>query len=126
MTNALIFFVAGEAILPDYGLQAALACALQLRDFGLRVKGDVRERLDAIDQITRHRCGERRSANQNVHALCVRSEEHHRLARRVAAANDDDFARFAQLRLDRRRPVVDAFAFEVAEIRKFQASIARA
>ena len=52
--------------------------------------------------------------------MCTRfarlREKHRRLARGIAAADDDDLLADAQLRLHRRRAVVHAGAFELREV----------
>ena len=65
-------------------------------------------------------------AHEHVHALGRLRQEHRRLARGIAAADDDDLFAAAQLRLHERRPVVDAGAFELREIVERQPPVLRA
>jgi hypothetical protein len=53
-------------------------------------------------------------------------QEHGRLTGRIAAADQDDLFVLAQLALDRRSPVVHAFAFELAQIGQRRTAVARA
>ena len=72
--------------------------------------------LDAANQIARHRVGQARPAHQHVDAPRRRREEDGRLPGGIAAADDDDLLADAQLRLHRRRAVVDAGALEGREV----------
>src|SRR5262249_16241528 len=58
--------------------------------------------------------------------LRMRGEIDRGLTRRIAAAHDDDGARGGERRVDRRGPVVDTFAFELAQVIEIETAITRA
>src|SRR5262249_59509947 len=93
-------------IAPAHALEALFA--LERYDLGAAAQGDVGRLLDAPDEVARHAGGEAVAADHDVDVLDRRREVDRRLARRVAAADDDDLRVLAELRLDMRRAVVDA------------------
>ena len=108
------------------GGEAVGAVALERHDLLADVQVDIRQRADAVDQVARHRRLEPGAAHDQVQALDLGREEHDRLARRVAAADQRHLLALAQLRLDRRRPVGDARTLEGREVGDVGPAIARA
>ena len=87
---------------------------------------DIRESGDAVDQIARHRRLQPGPAHDQVQALDPGREEHDRLTRRVAAADQRHLFSLAQLGFDRGGPVRDARALEGRQVRDVRPAIARA
>ena len=109
--------LAGRPVAEDRGGEALTRLALEPDDLGARcgasTLGSASMRsiryfdMDASSpspRTTRWRCFD------------LRRQEHHRLSGRIAAADQRDLLAGAELRLDGRRPVGDAGAFEVGEI----------
>jgi hypothetical protein len=65
-------------------------------------------------------------AHEHVYERRLAGEIHRRLSGGVAASDEHDFAPRAQLRFERRSPVVDAVPFEVRDVAEAQAPITRA
>ena len=87
---------------------------------------DIGQRLDAVDEILRHRRLEALAAHHEMQMLHLRREEHDGLAGRVAAADQRHLLALAELRLDGRGPIGDAGAFELGEVWNGRPAVARA
>ena len=93
-----------------------MAVAFERDDLRMRMQRDGWVLLDASHEIARHRFGEPLRAHQHVHAPGGLGEVHGRLARRVAAADHDDFFVDAELRFHEGGPVIHAEAFEARQL----------
>ena len=109
-----------------HSLEAALGRPLERDDLRFRHQFDVRRRRDPVDQIARHALGEARAPHQHAHLRNVGGQKDGALPGGIAAADDNDLLAGAQARLDRRRPVPDAPAFEARDIGDRRAAIAGA
>ncbi len=105
--------------------ERTLRIAVERGDLAADVQLDIGQRRDPIDQIARHRRFER-PPHDEVQPRDVRREEHHRLPRGIAAADQGDLFARAELGLDRRRPIGNARALKGGEVWHVGAAIARA
>ena len=87
---------------------------------------DGRVRFEPARQVARHRCRQRLAAHQQAHPARRAAEEHRRLARRIAAADDDRLGALAVARLDVGGGVVDARALERLQPLDRQAAVLHA
>ena len=87
--------------------------AFELAHRRLRQHLDVRVPADAIDEVARHGRVEARAARDQPDLRHLAREVDDRLSRGVAGADQGDLLPGAQLRLRRRRPVVDAPTLEL-------------
>ncbi len=81
---------------------------------------------DAVDEVARHAGVEARAAHDQPHLRDLARQVHHGLTGGVAGADQRHLLAGAELRLERRGPVVDARAFEVVEVREVEAAVAGA
>ena len=74
---------------------------------------DIGQAADPLDQVMRH--GRRQRLRATGHAGGMAGEKDRRLARRIAAADQGDLLARAELRLERRCPIMDGRAFEILD-----------
>jgi hypothetical protein len=84
------------------------------------------QRLDAVDEILRHRRFESLAAHHEMEMLHFRREEHDSLAGGIAAADQRNLLSLAELRLHRRGPIGNAGAFKLGEVRDRRPAVAGA
>ena len=106
--------------------KAARAVAFKPDDLGLRVQRHIRKRLDAVDEILRHRRLEPLPAHHEMEMLHLRREEHDSLAGGIAAADERNLLTLAELCLHGGGPIGNARAFELGKIRDRRPAVARA
>jgi len=81
---------AGASVAPGHGPQAP-PFAFQARHLGMADQLDVRQRCDPVHEIARHAGLEATRPDQHAHFAHPARQEDHRLARRIAAADERDF-----------------------------------
>src|SRR5258706_503971 len=81
---------------------------------GAPVNLDIRDLLDAIDEVSRHALSQMPATRDDVHASRVSRQRHDGLPGRIAGAYDDDLLVATELRFRVRRGIVDAGALELA------------
>ena len=101
---------ARRQLLPARGHAAEVARAVDRLDLGAEPHLDQRVRVDALDEVRRHRLRERVAAHEHRHARARVREVHDRLAGRVARADDDHRVAAAARGLAAPGAVVDAAA----------------
>src|SRR5579863_5384963 len=87
--------------------------SMNFGDAGMRPKLDVGSLLDLVDQILRHRAGERIPSNQDHNALRVLGKVHGSLSGGIRAADDVDHFAFTGHCLGRAAAIVHARALEL-------------
>src|SRR4026209_1014768 len=106
---------------PVHTLEARLA--VECRNIGPGLEGDVRARFNPGYQVSRHGVSEARPAYQQINMLREPRQEHGSLAGRIPSSDNRDFLAAADLGLDWGRSVVNAGAFELHEFRQIHFSI---
>lgn len=91
----------------------------------MHVQLDVRQGLDTVDQILRHRIFECAPHDQ-MKCLDLRRQKDDGLACRIAAANQDDLFAGAKFCLDRRGPIGNAVALETVNVGDVRSPVASA
>ena len=86
-------------------------------DLGPGVERDARRGVDPLDQVVGHGGGEAVGTHEDVHVGRGAGQEDRRLARRVAAADDDHLLGGTELGLHGGGGVVDALALEALVVR---------
>src|SRR6185437_16312882 len=87
-SNAGLF--AGQAAAPAHALQSRAFAALERDYFGIEHQFNIRRRLDAFDQVTRHAGAKAAAADHHVHLTGMRRQENGGLPRGIAATNKED------------------------------------
>src|SRR5689334_10810698 len=95
---------------------------MHLGNTGVRPDLDVGRLLDLIDQVLRHRAGERFSSNQNDHPLGVFGEVHGGLPRRIGASNYVDNFIFTGDRFSRASAVINASTLQAVDSRRLKST----
>src|SRR5829696_5920222 len=112
-----------RAVILDYGpLQAVLSH--EFSDLRAGEQLDVLGGRDPVDEILRHALAQVASPYEQVNSSRASSQEHCRLASRVAPAYDRDLLSRAPLSLSLRRSVVDAHALETSEAGHVEPAVA--
>ena len=88
------------------------ALALERGDLGAGNDRHVGQAFDPIDQILRHGVAQRPAGDQG-HIGGMLGEENRGLPRRIAAADERDILAPAQVRFERRGPIMDGDAVEL-------------
>ena len=97
-------------------LQTVVGIAAQRDHLGAQMYLDVRQSVNAIDQILRHRCSEVGAAHHQMQRLDLVGEKNDCLAGGISGTDQRDMFARAQGRLDRRSPVGHARAFEPRQV----------
>src|SRR5581483_6886314 len=106
---------------PGELLQARVT--LERSDLRRSMQSDVGSVLDASDEISGHALGEAIRAHEQMHMPTATGEEYGCLPRGVAAADHDDFLVLAELRLDKRRRVIDTHPEKAVDVGQFQLAV---
>ena len=114
MSDLAVLHDPGCGVPPAHPLEAI--AAVERDQLGVRAQLNRRVVLDAANQVARHAVGQAARADEHVDPPRGLGQEHRRLSGRVASADDDHLVAAAGLRLDERRAVVDAGAFESREV----------
>jgi hypothetical protein len=91
--------------------------AVQGNDLGSGQDLDIVDRLDAVDEILRHVFCETWPTHQHPDFCSEVAQEDGGLARRVAAADQNDLLVSTQARLDGRSPVPDSASLEIPKVK---------
>src|ERR1700733_5651476 len=107
MLDLATHFVTVRPAPPAHNFQHILT-ALEPADGGAGHHVDIGEAADALDQITRHRCREVRSAHQHPHPRALACQIDGALAGGIAGADQRNLLTGTEPRFQRRRPIVNA------------------
>ncbi len=97
--------------------------AVHCDDLGAGLDGDIRGRLNLVDQVLRHTAGKRFASNQHVDMTGIAGEVHRSLTCRVGASDNVDGLLLARHRLGQGRAIVDARSAELVGTRHVQLAV---